>query len=39
MKGLAFAVDPDGYWIELIKKGGYQNSQAYYTEEQENQKL
>ncbi|KAL7448235.1 hypothetical protein ACHAWC_000461 [Mediolabrus comicus] len=22
MKGLAFAVDPDGYWIEIIKRGG-----------------
>ena len=23
MKGLAFAQDPDGYWIEVIKRGGY----------------
>eukprot|EP00467_Chlorarachnion_reptans_P002558 CAMPEP_0114538660 /NCGR_PEP_ID=MMETSP0109-20121206/30263_1 /TAXON_ID=29199 /ORGANISM="Chlorarachnion reptans, Strain CCCM449" /LENGTH=300 /DNA_ID=CAMNT_0001722697 /DNA_START=288 /DNA_END=1191 /DNA_ORIENTATION=- len=23
MKGLAFALDPDGYWIEIIKRGGY----------------
>uniref|UniRef100_A0A7S0EX00 Lactoylglutathione lyase n=1 Tax=Hanusia phi TaxID=3032 RepID=A0A7S0EX00_9CRYP len=23
MKGLAFAKDPDGYWIEVIKRGGY----------------
>lgn len=23
MKGLAFARDPDGYWIEIIKRGGY----------------
>jgi len=22
MKGLAFALDPDGYWIEIIKRGG-----------------
>jgi lactoylglutathione lyase len=22
MKGLAFAYDPDGYWIEIIKRGG-----------------
>lgn len=21
MKGLAFALDPDGYWIEIIKRG------------------
>ena len=20
MKGLAFALDPDGYWIELVKR-------------------
>eukprot|EP00667_Euglena_gracilis_P017896 EG_transcript_18923 len=23
MKGLAFAKDPDGYWVEVIKRGGY----------------
>jgi len=23
MKGLAFALDPDGYWVEIIKRGGY----------------
>lgn len=23
MKGLAFALDPDGYWIEIVKRGGY----------------
>jgi len=23
MKGLAFIQDPDGYWIEVIKRGGY----------------
>jgi len=23
MKGLAFARDPDGYWVEIIKRGGY----------------
>jgi lactoylglutathione lyase len=22
MKGLAFAYDPDGYWLEIIKRGG-----------------
>eukprot|EP01006_Ploeotia_vitrea_P025342 TRINITY_DN58219_c1_g1_i1.p1 TRINITY_DN58219_c1_g1~~TRINITY_DN58219_c1_g1_i1.p1 ORF type:complete len:328 (+),score=56.74 TRINITY_DN58219_c1_g1_i1:64-1047(+) len=22
MKGLAFALDPDGYWVEIIKRGG-----------------
>ena len=22
MRGLAFAYDPDGYWVELIQKGG-----------------
>ena len=22
MKGLAFAYDPDGYWVEIIKRGG-----------------
>ena len=21
MKGLAFALDPDGYWVEIIKRG------------------
>ena len=21
MKGLAFCLDPDGYWIEIIKRG------------------
>uniref|UniRef100_A0A7S1NJ34 Lactoylglutathione lyase n=1 Tax=Eutreptiella gymnastica TaxID=73025 RepID=A0A7S1NJ34_9EUGL len=23
MKGLAFAKDPDGYWVEIVKRGGY----------------
>jgi len=23
MKGLAFVKDPDGYWVEVIKRGGY----------------
>jgi lactoylglutathione lyase len=23
MKGLAFAKDPDGYWVEIIRRGGY----------------
>jgi lactoylglutathione lyase len=22
MKGLAFAYDPDGYWVEILKRGG-----------------
>jgi lactoylglutathione lyase len=22
MRGLAFAYDPDGYWVEIIQKGG-----------------
>lgn len=22
MKGLAFALDPDGYWVEIVKRGG-----------------
>lgn len=22
MKGLAFAYDPDGYWVEIVKRGG-----------------
>ena len=22
MKGLAFAYDPDGYWVEITKRGG-----------------
>jgi len=26
MKGLAFALDPDGYWVEIIKRGGYGDS-------------
>ena len=21
MKGLAFAIDPDGYWVEIVKRG------------------
>lgn len=34
MKGLAFARDPDGYWVEVIKRGGY-DAQAtpYFFEE------
>ncbi len=32
MKGLAFALDPDGYWIEIIKRGGYDDKATpYYT--------
>jgi len=26
MKGLAFALDPDGYWIEIVKRGGYDDN-------------
>ena len=22
MKGLAFAYDPDGYWVEIVPRGG-----------------
>lgn len=22
MKGLAFVKDPDGYWVEIVKRGG-----------------
>ena len=22
MRGIAFAYDPDGYWVELIERGG-----------------
>jgi hypothetical protein len=22
MKGLAFALDPDGYWVEIVRRGG-----------------
>jgi len=35
MKGLAFARDPDGYWVEVIKRGGYERSggDPYWTEE------
>uniref|UniRef100_A0A7S2X8H4 Lactoylglutathione lyase n=1 Tax=Lotharella oceanica TaxID=641309 RepID=A0A7S2X8H4_9EUKA len=31
MKGLAFALDPDGYWIEIIKRGGYDAEATPYT--------
>uniref|UniRef100_A0A7S2P6B8 Lactoylglutathione lyase n=1 Tax=Bigelowiella natans TaxID=227086 RepID=A0A7S2P6B8_BIGNA len=30
MKGLAFALDPDGYWVEIIKRGGYDESGTPY---------
>jgi len=30
MKGLAFARDPDGYWIEIIKRGGYDEDATPY---------
>lgn len=29
MKGLAFALDPDGYWIEIIKRNENSNLQGY----------
>jgi len=33
MKGLAFALDPDGYWIEIVKRNGYgENHQVWRTE-------
>ena len=33
MKGLAFAYDPDGYQIEIIKRSGYdENHCPYYIE-------
>jgi lactoylglutathione lyase len=28
MKGLAFAYDPDGYWIEIIRRGGLEFGDA-----------
>jgi len=30
MKGLAFALDPDGYWVEIIKRGGYDDAGTPY---------
>ena len=34
MKGLAFMCDPDGYWIEIIKRGGYDaDATPYYFED------
>jgi len=30
MKGLAFAKDPDGYWVEIIKRGGYDEHSTTY---------
>jgi len=30
MKGLAFALDPDGYWVEIIKRGGYDDDATPY---------
>lgn len=30
MKGLAFARDPDGYWVEIIKRGGYDEEATPY---------
>eukprot|EP00287_Rhodomonas_sp_CCMP768_P031535 CAMPEP_0202854138 /NCGR_PEP_ID=MMETSP1389-20130828/90844_1 /ASSEMBLY_ACC=CAM_ASM_000865 /TAXON_ID=302021 /ORGANISM="Rhodomonas sp., Strain CCMP768" /LENGTH=352 /DNA_ID=CAMNT_0049532713 /DNA_START=30 /DNA_END=1089 /DNA_ORIENTATION=- len=35
MKGLAFVKDPDGYWLEIIKRGGYGATvDPYYLEPQ-----
>eukprot|EP00286_Rhodomonas_abbreviata_P020100 CAMPEP_0181296194 /NCGR_PEP_ID=MMETSP1101-20121128/4566_1 /TAXON_ID=46948 /ORGANISM="Rhodomonas abbreviata, Strain Caron Lab Isolate" /LENGTH=339 /DNA_ID=CAMNT_0023401027 /DNA_START=323 /DNA_END=1342 /DNA_ORIENTATION=+ len=35
MKGLAFVKDPDGYWLEIIKRGGYGDAvEPYYLESQ-----
>jgi len=31
MKGLAFALDPDGYWIEIIKRDENSPYRGYYT--------
>jgi len=30
MKGLAFALDPDGYWIEIVKRGPGTGFKTYY---------
>jgi len=30
MKGLAFALDPDGYWIEVVKRGPDTGFKSYY---------
>jgi len=30
MKGLSFALDPDGYWVEIIKRGGYDDEATPY---------
>jgi len=36
MKGLAFMQDPDGYWLEIIKRGGYDDhATPYWLEKQE----
>jgi hypothetical protein len=32
MKGLAFALDPDGYMVEIVKRGGYEGNLPYYVE-------
>jgi len=29
-RGLAFALDPDGYWVEIIKRGGYDDAGTPY---------
>jgi len=30
MKGLAFALDPDGYWLEIVKRGPDTGFKTYY---------
>jgi len=30
MKGLAFALDPDGYWLEICKRGAYDDQGTIY---------
>ena len=34
-EGLAFARDPDGYWVEIIKRGGYDAEATPYFFEKE----
>ena len=29
MKGLAFALDPDGYWVEIVKRMNEEQTRAY----------
>ena len=37
MLGLAFAEDPDGYWVEIVKRGGYAGGSPYYLKGEEPQ--